>query len=80
MEETYQLIEGSPTLHDLDAENGFLWCPLGYSERLNEPGILVRFLPWRRAETCAGVLQAGEGQRRQEPCGDSCRSKGRRGE
>lgn len=41
MEETYQLIEGSPTLHDLDAENGFLWCPLGYSERLNEPGILV---------------------------------------
>ena len=38
------------------------------------------FLPWRRAETCAGVLQAGEGQRRQEPCGDSCRSKGRRGE
>ena len=23
MEETYQLIEGSPTLHDLDAENGF---------------------------------------------------------
>lgn len=41
MEETYQLIEGSPTLHDLDAENGFLWCPLGYSDRLNEPGILV---------------------------------------
>ena len=41
MEETYQLIEGSPTLHDLDAEIGFLWCPLGYSERLNEPGILV---------------------------------------
>lgn len=41
MEETYQLIEGSPMLHDLDAENGFLWCPLGYSERLNEPGILV---------------------------------------
>lgn len=41
MEETYQLIEGSPTLHDLDAENGFLWCPLGYSEHLNEPGILV---------------------------------------
>lgn len=38
------------------------------------------FLPWRRAETCARVLQAGEGQRRQEPCGDSCRSKGRRGE
>lgn len=29
MEETYQLTEGSPTLHDLDAENGFLWCPLG---------------------------------------------------
>ena len=27
MEETYQLIEGSPTLRDLDAENGFLWCP-----------------------------------------------------
>lgn len=26
MEETYQLIEGSPTLRDLDAENGFLWC------------------------------------------------------
>ena len=41
MEETYQLIEGSPTLRDLDAENGFLWCPLGYSGRLNEPGILV---------------------------------------
>lgn len=38
------------------------------------------FLPWGRAETCAGVLQAGEGQRRQEPCGDSCRSEGHRGE
>lgn len=38
------------------------------------------FLPWRRAETCAGVLQAGEGQRRQEPCGDSCRGEGSRGE
>lgn len=41
MEETYQLIEGSPTLRDLDAEDGFLWCPLGWSERSNEPGILV---------------------------------------
>lgn len=30
MEETYQLIEGSPTLRDLDAENGFLWCPFGH--------------------------------------------------
>ena len=33
MEETYQIIEGTPTLHDLDAENGFLWCPFGYSGR-----------------------------------------------
>lgn len=33
MEETYQLIEGSPTLRDLDAENGFLWCPFGHSGR-----------------------------------------------
>lgn len=33
MEETYQLIEGSPTLRDLDAENGFLWCPFGCIER-----------------------------------------------
>lgn len=41
MEETYQLIEGSPTLRDLDAENGFLWCPFGYSGRQNEPGILI---------------------------------------
>lgn len=42
MEETYQLIEGSPTLRDLDAEDGFLWwCPLGWSERSNEPGILI---------------------------------------
>ena len=40
MEETYQIIEGTPTLHDLDAENGFLWCPFGYSGRQNEPGIL----------------------------------------
>lgn len=43
-------------------------------------GARILALPWRRAEACAGVLQAGEGQRRQEPCGDSCRSKGRRGE
>lgn len=55
--------------------------------RRDQPGRPLRiarkrapFLPWRRAETCAGVLQAGEGQRRQEPCGDSCRGKGRRGE
>jgi|GEM_PF-1317130 len=41
MEETYQLIEGSPTLRDLDAENGFLWCPFGHSGRQNEPGILI---------------------------------------
>lgn len=41
MEETYQIIEGTPTLHDLDAENGFLWCPFGYSGRQNEPGILI---------------------------------------
>ena len=41
MEETYQLIEGSPTLRDLDAENGFLWCPFGYSGRQYEPGILI---------------------------------------
>lgn len=41
MEETYQLIEGSPTLRDLDAENGFLWCPFGYSGRQNDPGILI---------------------------------------
>lgn len=41
MEETYQIIEGSPTLRDLDAENGFLWCPFGYSGRQNEPGILI---------------------------------------
>ena len=27
------------------------------------------FLPWRRAETGSGVLQAGEGERRQEPRG-----------
>ena len=40
-EETYQIIEGTPTLHDLDAENGFLWCPFGYSGRQNEPGILI---------------------------------------
>lgn len=39
MEETYQLIEGSPTLRDLDAENGFLWCPFGCIERQNDPGI-----------------------------------------
>lgn len=43
MEETYQLIEGSPTLRDLDAENGFLWCPFGHSGRQNEPGILISF-------------------------------------
>ena len=36
MEETYQLIEGSPTLRDLDAENGFLWCPFGHSGRQND--------------------------------------------
>lgn len=41
MEETYQLIEGSPTLRDLDAENGFLWCPFGCIERQNDPGILI---------------------------------------
>ena len=41
MEETYQLIEGSPTLRDLEAENGFLWCPFGHSGRQNEPGILI---------------------------------------
>lgn len=41
MEETYQLIEGSPTLRDLDAENGFLWCPFGYSGRQSDPGILI---------------------------------------
>lgn len=41
MEETYQLIEGSPTLRDLDAENGFLWCPFGHSGRQNEPGTLI---------------------------------------
>ena len=41
MEETYQLIEGSPTLRDLDAENGFLWCPFGHSGRQNVPGILI---------------------------------------
>lgn len=41
MEETYQLIEGSPTLRDLDAENGFLWCPFGHLGRQNEPGILI---------------------------------------
>lgn len=41
MEETYQIIEGSPTLRDLDAANGFLWCPFGYSGRQNEPGILI---------------------------------------
>lgn len=29
MEETYQLIEGSPTLRDLDAENGFLGARSG---------------------------------------------------
>lgn len=42
MEETYQLIEGSPSLRDLDVENGFLWCPFGHSGRQNEPGILIR--------------------------------------
>ena len=41
MEETYQLIEGSPSLRDLDVENGFLWCPFGHSGRQNEPGILI---------------------------------------
>lgn len=41
MEETYQLIEGSPTLRDLDAEDGFLWCPFGCIERQNDPGILI---------------------------------------
>ena len=35
------LPEGSPTLRDLDAENGFLWCPFGHSGRQNEPGILI---------------------------------------
>lgn len=65
---------------------------LAFNERMvprrrDQPGRPLRiarkrapFLPWRRAEAAAGVLQAGEGQRRQEPCGDSCRSKGRRGE
>ena len=41
MKETYQLIEGSLTFRDLDAENGFLWCPFGHSGRQNEPGILI---------------------------------------
>ena len=41
MEETYQLIEGSPTLRDLDAENGFLWCPFGCIERRYDRGILI---------------------------------------
>ena len=38
------------------------------------------FLPWRRAETGSGVLQAGEGERRQEPRADGGRGKGRRWE
>lgn len=41
MKETYQLIEGSLTFRDLDAENGFLWCPFGCTERQNDPGILI---------------------------------------
>ena len=41
MKETYQLIEGSLTFRDLNAENGFLWCPFGCIERQNDPGILI---------------------------------------
>lgn len=55
--------------------------------RRHQPGRPLRyarrrapFLPWRRAEAGAGVLQAGEGEMRQEPCGDGCRGEDRHGE
>ena len=41
MEETYQIIEGTPTLHDLDAENGFLWCPGIPGARTNRASLLA---------------------------------------
>lgn len=55
--------------------------------RRNQPGRPRRnahrrapLLLWRRAETGSGVLQTGEGERRQEPRADGGRGEGRRGE
>ena len=79
--------------HRLPGNRRDLHGQLGHSPspaciaRRDQPGRPLRiarqrapFLPWGRAEAGAGVLQAGEGQRRQEPCGDGGRGKGRRGE
>ena len=57
MEETYQLIEGSPTLRDLDAENGFLWCPFGCIERQNDPGILISRLDDGSYDVRLGIIK-----------------------